>query len=458
MTTSLPAVLDVAGLRYDFSRHAVDGDALFARARQMNFDAQRTALLTGGIVNPTEARAANHVHLRSTPEFARRHGMQAFAAQARAERERAQALAEQARRRFRHVIHVGIGGSYCGPRAVFEALKLQHEPLLDLHFLANPDLASIRQITRRCDAERTLVVLCSKSFTTEEVVFNAQHLLAWMRECGVRDAIGAGQVIAVTARADRAAAAGFPPGQTLLFDETIGGRYSLWSACGFPLLCAFGAAPFDALLAGAHAADAAFADAPAEDNAAFIAGALSWHYRAHARIPVAAMLLYGDAFAAFAPHVQQVVMESLGKSVTIDGQPCDVPGPYMLVETGPAVQHTFMQMLRQGPLKVPVEIVTADDGGAQPYLERAAAQARALHEGGIAPGEAQWAAHRAVPGGHGVTAVQLPDLSPRALGALLATLEHRVFCEAVLAGINAFDQFGVELLKSRGDGSAISQR
>ncbi|MDE2047081.1 MAG: hypothetical protein KGJ44_01610 [Betaproteobacteria bacterium] len=451
-------VLNVAGLQYDFSRHAVALPPLLERAQQLGFDAKRHALFSGGIVNATESRAANHVHLRSTQVFAERCGMARFGTQARQQREAAYAAAGAVVRRFKHIIHVGIGGSYAGPLAVYRALALQHVPFVDVHFLANPDLLSIAQATRQCDPQHTLLVLCSKSFTTEEIVFNARHVLAWMREHGVADPIAAGQVLAITARPDRAAEIGLQPAQVLAFDETIGGRYSLWSACGFPLMCAFGQRVFDELLAGAHAADQVYLGAPPAENAAFVAGALSWHYRAHEQLAVAAVLLYGDVFSAFGAHVQQVVMESLGKQVTLSGGACTAPGPYMVVETGPAVQHTFMQMLRQGALKTPVEIVTYDDGGAQPYIARADTQAQALHEGGVAPGEAHAQAHRVVPGGHGVTRVRLPDASPRSLGTYLATLEHRIHAEAVLADVNAFDQFGVELHKSRGDLAVLKAR
>jgi glucose-6-phosphate isomerase len=232
----------------------------------------------------------------------------------------------------------------------------------------------------------------------------------------------------------------------LQFDETIGGRFSLWSACGFPVMCAFGTEAFDELLAGAHSADEAFINTPVERNAPLWQAAASWHYRSVQQLVVQAVLLYGDVFAEMRSHIMQLLMESLGKSARLDGGSCSAGGPFLIVDTGTACQHTFLQMLQQGAACVPVDLLMLATSGNLSLVRNARSQAQALAEGGWAE-VSSISSHYRCHGQRPVSVVIFPFASPRVFGAFLAALEQRVMAEAFLANVNAYDQFGVELAK-----------
>jgi glucose-6-phosphate isomerase len=437
-----------SGTDYDFSRHGVSWSELLAVFEREDFDIYRHALYRGQTVNATEQRAANHVHLRSTPEFAARFGMAGAQAEFAAQREEAYAWAKRVREgEYTHVIHIGVGGSYAGPKAVHHALSLQHKAALPVHFALNPDPLSLKVIADACPAPSTLLVMCSKSFGTAEVLHNTKWFLDWKRQAGVSDRDAMRDIIAITARRDRALEFGVASDRILQFDETTGGRFSLWSACGFPVMCAFGAEAFDELLAGAHAADEAFIDAPVNRNAPLWQAAASWHYRKQG-MATHAVLLYGDVFAEMRPHIMQLVMESLGKSARLDGGRCDVGGPFLIVDTGTACQHTFLQMLQQGAAVVPVEVVAPAAQAPALLTDSAAGLSHSLASGGVVEGPAALMDHLRCQGQQPVTCVTLPDMTMRTIGAYLAAAEHRVFAESYLSNTNPFDQFGVELAKA----------
>jgi glucose-6-phosphate isomerase len=439
---------DFAGINFDFTRHQVNWSALLTPFAERSFEAHRLALYSGEKVNVTEQRAANHVHLRSTPEFAARFGMGEVQATFAAQRRQAYTWANRVRNgEYTHVIHIGIGGSFAGPKAVHHALSLQRKPAVPVHFALNPDPLSLQAIADACPAESSLLVMCSKSFGTEEVLHNTRWLLEWKRRSGVPDSAAIRDILAITARPDRALEFGVVRDRILQFDETIGGRFSLWSACGFPVMCAFGTEAFDELLAGAHAADEAFINAPVERNAPLWQAAASWHYRSVQQLVVQAVLLYGDVFSDMRLHIMQLVMESLGKSARLDGGTCDTGGPFLIVDTGTACQHTFLQMLQQGAVSVPVDLVVLATSVDLSLGRNALSQAQALAEGGWAGGVSGINQHYRCHGQRPVSVVTFPLTSPRIFGAYLAALEQRVTVEAFLANINAYDQFGVELAK-----------
>jgi glucose-6-phosphate isomerase len=319
--------------------------------------------------------------------------------------------------------------------------------VVPVHFALNPDPLSLQAIADACPAESTLLVMCSKSFGTEEVLHNTRWLLEWKRRSGVSDSAAIRDILAITARPDRALEFGVVRDRILQFDETIGGRFSLWSTCGFPVMCAFGTEAFDELLAGAHAADEAFINAPVERNAPLWQAAASWHYRSVQQLVVQAVLLYGDVFAEMRLHIMQLVMESLGKSARLDGGTCDAGGPFLIVDTGTACQHTFLQMLQQGAVSVPVDLVVLATNVDFSLGRNSLSQAQALAEGGWAGGVSGINQHYRCHGQRPVSVVTFPLTSPRIFGAYLAALEQRVTAEAFLANINAYDQFGVELAK-----------
>jgi glucose-6-phosphate isomerase len=440
---------DFSAIHFDFSRHSLGWPVLLSPFHESAFDAYRLALYSGAKVNVTEQRAANHVHLRSTPEFAARFGMGEVQATFAAQRRQAYAWANRVcNGEYTHIIHIGVGGSYAGPKAVHHALSLQRKPVVPVHFALNPDPLSLQAIADACPAESTLLVMCSKSFGTEEVLHNTRWLLEWKRRSGVPDSAAMHDTLAITARPDRALEFGVERGRILQFDETIGGRFSLWSACGFPVMCAFGTEAFDELLAGAHAADEAFINSPVERNAPLWQAAASWHYRSVQQLVVLAVLLYGDVFSEMRLHIMQLVMESLGKSARLDGGTCDAGGPFLIVDTGTACQHTFLQMLQQGASVVPVEVLTLAAQPSALLANSAAGLAQSLTSGGTVDGPVALAGHLRCSGQRPVTCLSLADASATSLGAYLAVLEHRVFAESFLSQTNPFDQFGVELAKA----------
>jgi glucose-6-phosphate isomerase len=316
-----------------------------------------------------------------------------------------------------------------------------------VHFALNPDPLSLQAVADICPARSTLLVMCSKSFGTEEVLHNTRWLLEWKRRSGVSDSAARRDILAITARPDRALEFGVERDRILQFDETIGGRFSLWSACGFPVMCAFGTEAFDELLAGAHSADEAFINTPVERNALLWEAAASWHYRSVQQLVVQAVLLYGDVFAEMRSHIMQLVMESLGKSARLDGGTCDAGGPFLIVDTGTACQHTFLQMLQQGASVVPVEVLTLAAQPSALLANSAVGLAQSLANGGMVEGLVALADHLRCSGQRPVTFLTLADSSAAALGSYLAALEHRVFAESFFSQTNPFDQFGVELAK-----------
>lgn len=440
--------IEEAGIRFDFSKtHLSKGmvDAFLKLADAQDFAERREALFAGKPVNVTEGRAAEHSAERGqgAPESVAR--ARAFHARMRA---LIDAIEAGAFGPIRHILHVGIGGSALGPDLLVDALG-RDAGRYDVAIVSNVDGAALDEAFRRFDPTATMLVVASKTFTTTETMLNAASVLAWMEEGGVADPYG--RVVALTASTDKAIEWGVDETRVLPFSESVGGRYSLWSSIGFPAALALGWESFETLLEGAAAMDRHFRFAPAEANAPLIAAFVDQYYSVVRKAETRAVFAYDERLRLLPSYLQQLEMESNGKSVTADGQPLDKPSAAITWGgVGTDAQHAVFQLLHQGTRLVPVEFVAAiepghalDEAHHRTLLINCFAQGAALMTGKESDDPA-----RSYAGDRPSTTILLDRVDPARLGALIAFYEHRAFANAVLLGINPFDQFGVELGKA----------
>ena len=430
-----PLYANFARQRYD----RVALDALFAIAEQADLAGAMRRLLDGAIVNPTEGRAALHSALRgdtSATHVAIDARAQAVAAQVRM-RELIVALEATD---VTDIVSVGIGGSDLGPRVIVDALMLPGARF-KVHFVSNVDGNAVQRVLTGLDPKRTAAIVISKTFGTQETLLNGGIVRAWLGNDE--------RVYAVSTNAERVAAFGVPPERTLPMWDWVGGRYSLWSAVGFPIALAIGMDRFLELLEGAAVMDAHAAEAaPRENLAIWHALTAVWNRNAlHAATQ--AVLPYDDRLKLLPAYLQQLVMESLGKSVVLSGDAVDVDTvPVWWGGAGTDTQHSFFQALHQGTQVVPADfigVLQADHPHVQNHaalLANLLAQTEAL-----ANGQGSDDPHRRYPGNRPSTLFLLDALTPYSLGMLVALYEHSVYLQSVLWSINAFDQFGVELGK-----------
>ncbi|HEX6020101.1 MAG TPA: glucose-6-phosphate isomerase, partial [Burkholderiaceae bacterium] len=415
---------------------------LIELAHECGMPARRDAMLRGEPINTTEGRAVLHTALRA-PRGAAPHGDEVHAAL-----DAMLAFAERVRdvraSGIRDVVHIGIGGSDLGPQMAVLALDAFATREISFHFVSNVDGHDIAPVLRRLRPESTLFVVASKTFTTQETMANAAVARQWCINEGGRDV--ARHFVAVTA--NRAAAAQFGIDTSFGFWDWVGGRYSMWSAIGLPIAIAIGDANFRALLAGAHAMDRHFADAPLEANLPAQLGLLDVWYRNFHGFTSRSVAPYHQGLKRLPAYLQQLEMESNGKGVDLDGEALTYgTAPVVWGEPGTNGQHAFFQMLHQGSDVIPVEFIAVREAShPYPALQRMAlanclAQGQALMLGKTAAqarGEAVptaspaldadvLARHRTFPGNRPSTTLVLEALTPRSLGALIALYEHRVF-------------------------------
>ena len=464
-------------LLVDFSKERIDRaamDVLLALAEAAALPSRRDAMFAGERINTTEDRAALHPALRGgTDEGVAVDGAvvtnEVTAVQARflafAEEVRAGCYAACDGGPFTDVVHVGIGGSHLGPEMAVRALRPDHDGPR-VHFVSNVDGADLADTVRDLDPARTLVLVASKTFTTQETMTNARSARAWL-EAALGDRAGA-HLAAISSNVEAAGAFGIERGRVFGFRDWVGGRYSLWSAIGLPIAIAVGASRFRRMLAGAAAMDAHFRTAPPGRNLPVLAGLVSVWRRNVMRCPSVALIPYDQRLTRFPAYVQQLEMESNGKRVARDGSPVARPtAPTVWGEPGTNAQHSFFQLLHQGTDVVPVDFVVAAqarDADADHHrllLANCLAQGQALAFGrtreearaemeaaGVDEATAErLAPHRTFPGDRPSTTIVHHRLDPRSLGRLVALYEHRVFVEGVLWDVNSFDQWGVELGK-----------
>jgi glucose-6-phosphate isomerase len=468
----------------DFSRQRVTPETialLLAYARERNLPAWITALFAGEKVNLSEARPALHTAVRQQSEAPLLVDGVDVVRAVHAAQARMRALTMQIRggarvgatgRPLRHVVNLGIGGSDLGPRLVCDALATPatgRAAGVDIAFVSNVDPEHLSRVLAGLDPATTLFIVTSKTFTTTETLANAHSARDWLARSLGGGAALSPHFIAVTGNTDAARAFGIAGADVLPIWDWVGGRFSLWSAVGLPIALGCGWESFVELLAGAASVDAHFRDAPLENNLPVLLALVDvWNARGlgySQRVVVP----YAYALTLLPAYLQQLVLESNGKSVARDGSALDgATASALWGGPGSDSQHAFFQWLQQGTHVVPVEFVvpvraTHPLGDQQSTLvANALAQAQGLMIGrplavvraelaaaGLAPAvvDAQ-APHRVCPGDRPSTTLLLPELSARRLGQLLALYEHRVFVEGVLLGINSFDQWGVELGKA----------
>lgn len=447
----------VAGLHADFSKLAATPatlGVLAALAEAAAFGDWRARLFAGGIVNPSEARVATHMAERGV-------GAAADVAAAAPGQGKLRTLATTMRADdgIAHVLHIGIGGSALGPALLLDALG-GHGDGPAVHVVANIDGVALERVLAQCDPATTRLVVVSKTFTTLETMTNAASALDWLAAGSVGDPRA--RCIAVTAAPAKAAAFGIADANILPFAETVGGRYSLWSAVGLPLAIRCGVAAFDALHAGAAAIDTHFRDTPFAANVPALAGALDVWAATFVGSATRSVFAYDERLRLLPSFLQQLEMESNGKWVGAAGNALAyATAAITWGGTGTDAQHAVFQLLHQGTHADPVEFVAVREPGHalgathhRQLLGNAFAQGAALLKGrtftealAMTGGDDAIARARTFPGNRPSATILLDRLDPSTLGALLAFYEHRTFTAATLLGITPFDQWGVELGK-----------
>jgi len=470
--------LSTDGILLDYSKQLVTEETmrlLAALARECELESWIRRLCAGERINATENRAALHLALRSDQPV-RLDGRDvtkdvggALAALGRFVRGiQSGRIKGATRRAFTDVVNIGIGGSDLGPRLACEALAPYTRARPRLHFISNVDGAALAAVLAQLNPATTLFVIASKTFTTAETLANARSARAWLAGKLGGKADIARHLCAVTADPGRAVAFGVPTAQVFPIWDWVGGRYSLWSAIGLPVALAAGMGRFDELRAGARAMDEHFASAPLERNLPAVMGLLEvWNVNFFGAA-TRAVLPYDERLRQLPAYLQQLEMESCGKSVTREGAPAGhATAPVTWGSAGTDGQHAYFQLLHQGTQVVPADFIACCRphhrlrGHHDSLLANFFAQTEALAIGMTAgaatsamradglpePEIRRLLPHRTFEGNRPTTSILLDELSPRALGALLALYEHKVFVQSVIWDVNAFDQWGVELGK-----------
>ncbi|MFO1469125.1 MAG: glucose-6-phosphate isomerase [Steroidobacteraceae bacterium] len=475
--------MQAEGWLFDYSRQRITApilDELLRLAREAGLRERIAAMFKGDPINTSEGRAVLHTALRS--------GFAGSAEVQREVQESRRALADFAAgvrngvhrghtgKPFRHVVNIGIGGSDLGPLLVCDALRAQLTGDLHPHFVSNVDRTQLQDLTRELDPAETLIIVCSKTFTTQETQTNARAARDWVAS-RLGEAAVPRHFVAVSTNAAAMDAFGIAPDRRFTMWDWVGGRYSVWSAVGMIAEIVLGTPVFEEMLAGASAMDRHFLDAPFEQNLPVLMGVLGLWNRSFLQLPTLAVLPYDQRLARLPAYLQQLEMESNGKSTTLGGQRVDYPtSPVVWGEPGSNAQHSFFQMLHQGtptaaldfiaPLRNSWGDVLAQDLALANCFAQAQAFAFGLNADEVvasmqaakAP-EAEIARltpHRVHEGNRPSTVMLYEHTDARALGSLLALYEHKVFVQGCIWGINSFDQFGVELGKKLAAGISMS--
>ena len=450
----------VGGLRADFSKQRLQKpelDALLALAKACDLDGWKDKLFSGARINTSEDRAVLHMALRGVGGDDK---VQKAVADMRVH------MADYADKirsegRFKALVHIGIGGSDLGPRLVADGFAAQGQQALELRFAENVDGASINDALDGLDPETTLVIVVSKSFGTQETKMNGDAARQWLR-AALGDKAGE-HMIAVTANREGASEFGIAPDAIFDFWDWVGGRYSVWSAVGLSLQIAYGPDMFDAFLQGAAQMDNHFRDAPLSENMPVLMGLIGVWNRNALGYESLAVIPYSRRLRKFSAFLQQLEMESNGKAIGRDGKSAGMTCPVIWGDEGTNGQHAFFQWLHQGTPGAPVDFVAVLKSDEERPDHHAAllancfAQSEALMVGkseDVVRGEMQGdknidalAPQKTFYGNRPSTTLLLEELSPENLGLLIALYEHKVFVQSVIWGINAFDQWGVQLGK-----------
>ena len=469
---------EAAGLFLDYSKNRVTDETLrllVALAEQQGVAARRDAMFAGGHVNVTEDRAVLHVALRLPRGRSLVVDGVDVVAEVHCVLDRMAAFATAVRsgewtgstgRPIRNVVNIGIGGSDLGPVMAYRALRHYGRRDLTFRFVSNVDGTDFTEATRDLDPAETLFVVCSKTFTTLETMTNAHTARAWLLNgLGGDEAAIAHHFVAVSTNLDGVAAFGIDPANAFGFWDWVGGRYSMVSAIGLSTMLAIGPEEFERLLAGFHAMDEHFRTAPLAQNLPVLMGLLGVWYTDFFGAQTVAVLPYDQYLERFPAYLQQLTMESNGKSVRLDSSSVDVDtGAVFWGEPGTNGQHSFYQLIHQGTRLIPCDFVcfaqSLNPLGRHHDLlvANVFAQAEALAFGKTAAdvaaeGTPGWLVpHRTFAGNRPSNVLMAERLTPEALGALVALYEHSVFTQGTVWGVNSFDQWGVEL------GKVLAQR
>ncbi|MBZ9895890.1 glucose-6-phosphate isomerase [Mesorhizobium sp. BR1-1-6] len=471
-------------LLLDWSKCAVDArtmDLLEKLADAADLEGRRAAMFAGKKINVTEGRAVLHTALRNLTGKGIMLDGQDVKAEVIAVLDAMGAFADAVRsgkatgatgKKITDIVNIGIGGSDLGPAMATLALAPYHDGPR-AHYVSNIDGAHIHDTLKRLSAESTLFIVASKTFTTVETMTNAQTARDWVQKALGKEAIGK-HFAAVSTALDLVAKFGIEPDRVFGFWDWVGGRYSVWGAIGLPVMIAVGPGNFRVFLDGAHEMDEHFRTAPLAKNLPVLLGLVGWWHRVVCKYPARAVIPYDQRLSRLPAYLQQLDMESNGKSVTLDGGPVATPtGPLVWGEPGTNGQHAFFQLLHQGTDFIPVEFLAAANGH-EPELKHhhdlllanCLAQSEAFMRGrtleearaqmlskGMKPADVdRIAPHRVFSGNRPSVTILYRKLDPRTLGRLIALYEHRVFVEGTLFDINSFDQWGVELGKELATG------
>ncbi|GJH12312.1 glucose-6-phosphate isomerase [Caballeronia novacaledonica] len=459
------------GLAIDFSKNRVKDETLkllVEVAQQAKVTERRDAMFRGDIVNITEHRAVLHTALRAQSPDA------PFYEQVQKEKAKMAAFSDRVRdgswkgysgKRIRHVVNIGIGGSDLGPKMVVHALHHLASNDLDTHFVSNVDGADLWSVLQQVDAEETLAIVVSKTFTTLETMTNAHSMRDWFLKSGCPEDQLSKHFVGVSANPAEVVKFGIVKENVFEMWDWVGGRYSLWSAVGLSIMLSVGPQNFDALLQGAAAMDEHFRTAPLDKNLPVLMGMIGIWYRNFFGSQSDLIAPYSQALHYLPSYLQQLEMESNGKSARLDGKMVDYPTAAVIWgEPGTNGQHAFFQMLHQGPTLIPIDFIAVMtpehplvDHHAK-LLANCFAQSEALMLGRTleeakkvaGPGKEELATHLSFPGNRPTTTIMLDALTPQSLGALIALYEHKVLVQGTVWDVNSFDQWGVELGKILG--------
>ena len=453
----------------DFSKQLIDQqalDELLVLAKDLQIIEQFTEMCNGLKINLTEQQAALHTALRADIKTSVIVDGVEVVAEVHSERKALRRFVDAVRsdKKFKKIVNIGIGGSDLGPALIYDALFNNYQSFVECAFVANIDAHEIKSVLSKCVAAETLFVVCSKSFNTVETLSNARIAKQWLAEklgVDIDSKVLSEHFVVVSAHPDRAAKSGVVAANSFKIWPWVGGRYSISSAMSLAPMLAFGADVFDEFLAGMRAVDDQMQKSPPENNLPLILGLIDvWNcsvlgHTSQAFVP------YAHQLKLLPSYLQQLMMESNGKSVQVDGEPTSMrTSPVVWGAVGTNAQHAFFQMLHQGTDVVPVEFIgfaqpTHNEISAHDTLvanmfaqSKALAFGRSLTEIKSENSDDENSQHRVMPGNRPSTTVLASGLTARTLGSLIAMYEHRVFVQGVVFGINSFDQWGVELGKT----------
>lgn len=476
--------VEACGLFVDYSKNRVSDEVLselFTLAKAQGVEAHREAMFSGEAINSTEGRAVLHTALRNfsgkpvvvdgedvMPEvLATLDKIEAFTASIHSGEHKG-----YTGKAIKQIVAIGIGGSFLGPKIMTEALKPYTCDAVKVHFVANVDGCHIHDVLASVDHEETLVVMSSKSFSTQETLQNTLTAKAWFLGEGGKQEDIAKHFVAVSSNVKAATEFGIAEENIFPMWDWVGGRYSLWSAIGLPISLALGFENFKGLLEGAHEMDKHFCTAPFESNLPVILATLGVWYRNFFDAQSHVMLPYYHYLRGLPAYVQQLDMESNGKQVTLEGNVVDwQTGPIIWGSEGTNGQHSFHQLIHQGTSVIPADFMlplnvpNQNDTHHAMLASNCFGQTQALMQGktfdecyadlegkGLSEeARSALAQHKTMPGNKPSNTILFEKLDPQTLGALVAMYEHKVFVQGVIWQVNSFDQWGVELGKVLGN-------